>query len=227
MKLYKETISPNLLGILEKLMESETLKDFCLVGGTALSLQRGHRRSIDIDLFTGVAYSEIDTKEIKLFIESSFPVHEGTDSLDEAAMGYNLFLGNGVEPPIKVDLFYTEPFIFPIHEINGIRMADQREIAAMKMLAIGGPIQRQKDYWDIHDMLSDFSLDEMIQWGLQRNKYSLSKQDILNGFDNIDNIEESPEGIDSLKSGEYWELKVLDLKEEVEQYKAKSRRKNV
>lgn len=33
-------------------------------------------------------------------------------------MGYNLFLGDGVEPPIKLDLFYTEPFIFPIHEIE-------------------------------------------------------------------------------------------------------------
>lgn len=28
MKLHKETVSPNLLGILEKLMVSETLKDF-------------------------------------------------------------------------------------------------------------------------------------------------------------------------------------------------------
>ena len=90
----------------------------------------------------------------------------------------------------------------------------------MKMLAIGGPIQRQKDYWDIHDMLSDYTLEEMIQWGLKRNMYSLTEQDILNGFKNIDNIEESPEGIDSLKSGEYWELKVLDLKEEIRRYKA-------
>ena len=199
------------------------LKDFCLVGGTALSLQRGHRRSIDIDLFTDVAYPEIDTKGIKQFIESTFPVHEGIESLDVAAMGYNLFLGDGTEPPIKLDLFYTEPFIFPKHEVDGIRVADQKEIAAMKMLAIGGPIQRQKDYWDIHDMLSDFTLEDMIQWGLQRNEFSLTEQDILKGFENIDNIEEAPEGIDSLKSGEYWELKVLDLKTEIEQYKAKNK----
>lgn len=223
MKLHKETVSPNLLGILEKLMASDALKDFCLVGGTALSLQRGHRRSIDIDLFTDVPYPEIKTSEIKQFIENTFPIHEGSDSLDATAMGYNLFLGDGFEPPIKLDLFYTEPFIFPKHEFEGIRLADQREIAAMKMLAIGGPIQRQKDYWDIHDMLSDFTLEEMIQWGLQRNEYSLTEEDILNGFENIENIEEAPEGIDSLKSGEYWELKVIDLKAEIERYKSKNK----
>lgn len=70
-------------------------------------------------------------------------------------------------------------------------------------------------------MLSDFTLDEMIQWGLQRNEFTLTVQDILNGFENINNIEEAPEGIDSLKCGEYWELKVLDLKTEIEQYKAR------
>lgn len=219
MKLHKETVSDNLLSILHILMSSELFNDFCLVGGTALSLQRGHRRSIDIDMFTDVAYPEINTKEIKHFIESTFPIHIGSHTLDETAMGYNIFLGMGKEPPIKLDLFYTEPFLFPKLEIDGIRMADQREIAAMKMLAIGSPIKRQKDFWDIHDLLSDFSLKEMIQWGLQRNEFSLSEQDILEGFEEIDKIEESPEGIDSIRSGEYWELKVLDLKDELEKYK--------
>lgn len=219
MKLHKETVSSNLMNILMTLMSSDVFNDFCLVGGTALSLQRGHRRSIDIDLFTDIAYPQIKTKEIKQFLECKFPVHEGTNFLDTPSMGYNLFLGTGEDTPIKIDLFYTDPFIFPKLEIDGIRMADQKEIAAMKMLAIGGPIQRQKDYWDIHDMLSDYPLEEMIQWGLKRNMYSLTEQDIMNGFENIDNIEESPEGIDSLKNGEYWDLIVLDLKEEIEQYK--------
>lgn len=221
MKLYKETVSSNLWNILEKLMSSDVFNDFCLVGGTALSLQRGHRRSIDIDLFTDIVYPEMNVKEIKHFLETNFPIHKGTESLLVTSMGYNILLGTENNNPIKLDLFYTDPFIFPKLEIDGIRIADQREIAAMKMLAIGGNIQRQKDYWDIHDMLSDFSIEEMIQWGLQRNEYSLTEQDILNGFDNIDNIEESPEGIDSLINGEYWELKVLDLKEEIKKYKRK------
>lgn len=219
MRLHTETITPALLDTLRKLMSTEVFKDFCLVGGTALSLQRGHRRSIDIDFFTDIAYPEIDTKNIKQYLESNFPIHTGTESLNETAIGYSIFIGNENHNPIKLDLFYTEPFIFPKLNYEGIRMADEKEIAAMKMLAIGSPIKRQKDFWDIHEMLKDYSLEEMIHWGLQRNEYSLTEEDILNGFEMIDQIEESPEGIDTLHKHEYWELKVMDLKEEIRRYK--------
>ncbi len=219
MRLHTETITPALLDTLRKLMSTEVFKDFCLVGGTALSLQRGHRRSIDIDLFTDIAYPEIDTKNIKQYLESNFPIHTGTESLNETAIGYSIFIGDESHNPIKLDLFYTEPFIFPKLDYEGIHMADEKEIAAMKMLAIGSPIKRQKDFWDIHEMLKDYSLEEMIHWGLQRNEYSLTEEDILNGFEMIDQIEESPEGIDTLHKHEYWELKVMDLKEEIKHYK--------
>lgn len=87
------------------------------------------------------------------------------------------------------------------------------------MLAVGGPIKRQKDFWDIHEMMSDYTLWEMIQWGLQRNPYSLNLEEIIAGFDAIDDIEESPEGIDTLRFGDFWELKAMDLKEEINQIK--------
>lgn len=215
MKLHKECVSNNLWEILAKLMSSDVFTDFCLVGGTALSLQRGHRRSIDIDLFTDIAYGEMPLDEIKYFLESNFPIHQGTDSLEEESMGYSIVIGTGNDLPIKLDLFYTDSFIFPKINIEGVRLADEREIAAMKMLAIGGPIHRQKDYWDIHELLTDYSLKEMIEWGLQRNPYSLTLEDIVNGFMAIDQVEECPDGIDSMKHEDYWELKVLDLKEEL------------
>ncbi|WP_235280572.1 nucleotidyl transferase AbiEii/AbiGii toxin family protein [Myroides profundi] len=41
-------------------MKHPLFKDFRLVGGTALSLQVGHRMSIDIDLFTDNPYSTVD-----------------------------------------------------------------------------------------------------------------------------------------------------------------------
>ena len=59
MKLHYNSVSENLLGILKKLMSSEVFKDFRLVGGTSLSLQRGHRKSIDIDLFTDIDYGSM------------------------------------------------------------------------------------------------------------------------------------------------------------------------
>lgn len=47
MKLHNETVSPQLIRCLKTIMQSDIFKDFNLVGGTCLSLQLGHRRSID------------------------------------------------------------------------------------------------------------------------------------------------------------------------------------
>lgn len=215
MSLFYDTVSPILLSILKKLMRSEVFKDFRLVGGTALALQRGHRRSIDIDLFTDLDYANMPIQAIREYLEDEFPIHRGTESLSMPSNGYHIFLSEGMEPPIKVDFFYTDPFIFPPLEEDGLRIADQREIAAMKLGVIGNQIYRQKDYWDIHDLLDSYSLPEMIRWALQRDPYSITKEDIINGLQQVDLIPESPEGIISLKPLSFWELKVLDLKEEI------------
>lgn len=215
MRLYFETVSASLLSILRKLMASEVFKDFRLVGGTALALQRGHRRSVDIDLFTDIDYSDMPVAAMREYLEKEFPVHKGTESMDMPALGYHISLSEGQEPPIKVDLFYTEPFIFPAIEEEGLRIADQREIAAMKLGVIGSQIFRQKDYWDIHEMMKSYSLPDMIQWALKRDPYTITRDDIVKGLRQVDQVQESPMGIVSLKPLEYWELKVLDLMEEV------------
>ena len=43
--LHKETVEAGTLGLIKRLMDDENLKEFTLVGGTALSLQVGHRIS--------------------------------------------------------------------------------------------------------------------------------------------------------------------------------------
>ena len=215
MRLFYDTVSTPLLSILRKLMNSEVFKDFRLVGGTALALQRGHRRSVDIDMFTDLDYAEMPVAAMRDYLEKEFPVHKGTESMDIPSNGYHVFLSEGQEPPIKADFFYTEPFIFPAIEEDGLRIADQREIAAMKLGLIGNQIYRQKDYWDIHDLLESYSLSEMIQWAEQRDPYSFTKEDIIEGLRQVDQVQESPMGIVSLKPLSYWELMVLDLKEEV------------
>lgn len=48
--LHKETVSPLLLEILQRLFSYREMDEFVLVGETALSLRIGHRKSIDIDL---------------------------------------------------------------------------------------------------------------------------------------------------------------------------------
>ena len=50
--LHTESITSRTLETLKQLMRDETLQDFFLVGDTALALYMGHRKSIDLDLFT-------------------------------------------------------------------------------------------------------------------------------------------------------------------------------
>lgn len=50
--LQTQTIDPATLELIKSLQSRDYLKGFNLVGGTALALYLGHRRSIDIDLFS-------------------------------------------------------------------------------------------------------------------------------------------------------------------------------
>ena len=49
--LQTETVSPELLELLNKIMNDNFFLNFILVGGTSLALQLGHRNSVDIDMF--------------------------------------------------------------------------------------------------------------------------------------------------------------------------------
>lgn len=58
--LYYQTVTELLKTTLVQLMQATAFNGFRLVGGTALSLQLGHRISVDIDLFTDRPYGSLD-----------------------------------------------------------------------------------------------------------------------------------------------------------------------
>jgi len=50
--MYPQTLYPKTREVLEKIKGLPILENFYLAGGTALSLQLGHRKSVDLDFFT-------------------------------------------------------------------------------------------------------------------------------------------------------------------------------
>ena len=50
--LHWRTVTAHMRGVLEAVGQSDLVPDFYLAGGTALALQIGHRRSIDLDFFS-------------------------------------------------------------------------------------------------------------------------------------------------------------------------------
>ena len=216
--LYYNTVSPLLREALQKLMAHEAFNDYILVGGTSLSLQLGHRESIDIDLFTEKEYGTIDTQKIQNALLELFEYTENINSLNNRNIGYSFHVGNDIKDPkktVKVDMFYTEPFLKPAVERDGLRLSSLEDIAGMKMQAITSR-KRKKDFWDIYELLNYFTFAELIDFGLKRNPYSLDEETILKAFDNLIHID----GFSTINcfKGNYWEIIVADLEQTVLQF---------
>lgn len=202
-----ETISPQLLEALLLLMKCQLFDSFKLVGGTALSLYRGHRRSIDIDLFTDAQYGSIDFFEIEAFLKKKFPVVD-CNSLQPSPFGNTYFIGEHPNQLIKLDLFYTDHFCFAHNEYDVIRIANSRDILAMKLelIASGG---RKKDFWDVYEFLNCFSLKEMIEFHKLKYQFGHSEEQIKSGLVNFSIADDDLDPV-CLK-GYYWELIKLDF----------------
>lgn len=206
-KLYWNTVSPLLEEILKDLMNDKLFLPFRLVGGTALSLQIGHRMSVDIDLFTEAEYGSINFEEIKNHLEYKYD-YCSYRNIDRVGMGTYFEIGHSKIDYIKVDLFYTDNFIFDEIVVDNIRMASEKEIIAMKLDVIlrNG---RKKDFWDLHFYLNKFSIYEMISFYVERYPYEENTHQLKSQFLKFDNADSDLDPNCLLNKD--WELIKLDF----------------
>ena len=205
--LHYNTITKLLHSILANLMSNDVFKDFRLVGGTALSLHRGHRMSVDIDLFTDAEYGSVDFDAIDTFLRSNYS-YVDTNNHDVIGMGKFYFIGDNQMNCIKLDLFYTDKFIDKTIVIDGLRLASIEEIIAMKMDVIVRT-GRKKDFWDIHELKDDYSISEMIALHKKRNPYTHDREILKQKFKDFEDADGDFEP-DCLR-GKYWGFIKLDL----------------
>lgn len=212
--LYYNTVNDLLKNSLEILMTSEVFDHFRLVGGTALSLQLGHRISVDIDLFSDAPYGSIDFEEIENFLKSTFSYVDGFSDI-QPTMGKSYFIGTDKDNAVKLDIYYTDDFIQPVKIMEGIRMATVEEIIAMKVDVVqrGG---RKKDFWDLHELLNDHSIGKMLELHEQRYPYNHERELILKNFTDFSLADEDFDPI-CLK-GKYWEFIKEDIEEAVRKF---------
>ncbi len=172
--LQRAAVLPGTLSLLKELMDHPELKDFYLVGGTALALQIGHRDTIDIDLFSD---QPLDFDQI-------------TSALPEDYMEFSrskVFFGVKVDG-VKCD-FVSYPFSrqLPLLVEEGIRMAQPLEIAAMKLWAITRR-GAKKDFWDLYFLLKMHGLPEIMKFFVTKfpNVQPLMVARSLSFFDDAD-----------------------------------------
>ena len=154
--LHYKTVEPDTLELLKSIMEQSYLKQFVLVGGTALSLQLGHRQSIDLDMFTINDYSTDELIPQLLQNYELQPIRQMPQTL--------ICNINGV----KVDFIrFRYSFIRPIIEIDGIRLLQLDDIAPMKLDAITGR-GRKKDFYDLYYLLKIYSVETLFNLFLEK-----------------------------------------------------------
>lgn len=148
-----QTVQPDTLELLKTLMRLPILSDMRLVGGTALALQYGHRRSVDLDFF-GHTTENVD--ELTEAIREEVG-HIQTLSATKRIKVYNI-------QNVKVDIVnYDYPWIDDAVIEGDIRMASPKDIAAMKVNAVIGH-GIKKDFIDIFFLLQHYTFDELLQF---------------------------------------------------------------
>jgi Nucleotidyl transferase AbiEii toxin, Type IV TA system len=157
--LHLETVEPHTFSVLNQLLKMPELKGFSLVGGTALSLLYGHRKSVDLDLFSNETFE--NEKIVKAFekkFKSSFD-----NRTSNPRFGIFCFIDQ-----VKVDLVrHPHLLIRPERVEEGIRMFSVEDIIAMKVQAILGR-GKKKDFWDVAELLNHFSVPDFIEFHKQK-----------------------------------------------------------
>ncbi|WP_300597261.1 nucleotidyl transferase AbiEii/AbiGii toxin family protein [Niabella sp.] len=189
-------------------MQLELLCTFVLVGGTALSLKYGHRKSIDLDLFSNVDFNNRQLKEelAKIFTRS----FESTSS--NAAPGVFSYIDD-----IKVDFvkYHYHKEIRPIEVVEGIRLISSEDIAAMKIFAI---MQRakKKDFYDLSLLLDVFGAERVIGFYFEKFPENMTLISIPQAMLFFDEAESDEDPV-SLK-GQTWKSVKKNIQQHINNY---------
>lgn len=157
--LHTQTVEPRTLSLLKDLMALPALKDFCLVGETALALKYGHRNSIDLEFFS---YIPPDFMVIERELQEKYG-NEYVCEAEPKRIGIFCYIKG-----VKIDVVKYPHLPIAAYEIqDGLSMYGDPDLAAMKIQAILGRA-RKKDFWDLFELLQHYKLEQIIEWHYQK-----------------------------------------------------------
>jgi predicted nucleotidyltransferase component of viral defense system len=156
--LQYQTVDKRTLALLREIQSHEMFSQVRLVGGTSLALQYGHRKSIDLDFFGQIEAESLEVSDV-LSTMGSVQVLKRTPAIQ-------IYEVDG----IKVDMVkYNVPWLEEPLLIDGLVLANEKDIAAMKIGAITGRGSK-KDFIDLFFLLKKLSLSEIME--LYKKKFA-------------------------------------------------------
>jgi hypothetical protein len=160
LKLHLEAMGRSQRAVLRRIAPAAAERGFYLAGGTALALQLGHRRSVDLDWFRDEAIADplrlaADMRAAGVSVEV-----EGTEagtlhaSLSGVRVSFLEYRYRLLEPVLRA-------------ESMALSLASPADIAAMKLAAVTQRGSR-KDFVDLFALGRRFRLDEMLAFYRRR-----------------------------------------------------------
>jgi len=136
------------LAVLAKL---KFVRRYFLAGGTACALHLGHRLSFDLDWFSD---KPVEPRVIVANLKD-------LGQLEVLQNDDGTF--NGSFNGFKLSFFiYPYPLLFPRHDYAGIKLADIKDIACMKLDAISRR-GTKRDFIDLYFICKNYRLDYLLE----------------------------------------------------------------
>jgi hypothetical protein len=155
--LHWETVTPLMRKVIATLGHSDLADRFYLAGGTALALQLGHRRSIDLDLF-----SATDEVRTEMHLQALRTLRTFQPLLVEQEWGNLLLVVESAEESLHVGFFgHGCRLLEPTVPAEGLPLASLVDIGLMKLDALASRASR-KDFYDLHALSQHISLRDLL-----------------------------------------------------------------
>jgi hypothetical protein len=149
-----------------------------MAGGTAAALQLGHRKSEDFDFFSAELHPET--------LANSLSAREPFEISSSTAGSLHGFINN-----VKISfLLYPYPLLFPTQTFMNVPLADIKDIALMKVVAIANR-GTNKDFVDLYFICkTSIPLEELLL-NLFPKKYSGQRYSLYHIFRSLQFFEDA------------------------------------
>jgi predicted nucleotidyltransferase component of viral defense system len=174
-------LAENTKKIFESVSSLNCIKDYTLIGGTALSLQINKRLSEDLDFCKWSKNLRTDKPTVDWpQIERELKTIGSLDSRDIFDFDQVNFVVSGVKISFLAKKENLSPVTNPVAILNNIKAADLEAIGAMKVEIM---LRRTewRDYYDIYSILREGkSLKSMVTLAGKYSNHKLKTRDALN-----------------------------------------------